>query len=424
MARIVILGAGIGGVPMALEMKQEARKEDEVIVISDSKTFHFVPSNPWVAVSWRTPEQIKVELAPMLAKRKIGFINQKAVKVHPERNQVELADGSFTDYDYLVIATGPRLAFDEVPGFGPEGYTQSVCHVDHAAESAKFWDDFVKDPGPIVVGSMAAASCFGPAYEYAFIAEADLRKRQIRDKVPMTFVTSEPYIGHLGLGGVGDSRGMLESELRHRHIKWITNAKVDKIEQDKMYVTEVDEKGQEKQKHELPFKHVMMIPAFTGVDAVRGVEGLVNPRGFVLVDEHQRNPTHKNIYSVGVCIAIPPLEQTPVPTGVPKTGYMIESMVTATAHNIRQELDGQEPTHKGTWNALCLADLGDTGVAFLAQPQNPPRNVTWASKGIWVHWAKIVFEWYFIRKVRKGISEPFYERFLLKMMGVMRLKKH
>jgi sulfide:quinone oxidoreductase len=185
----------------------------------------------------------------------------------------------------------------------------------------------------------------------------------------------------------------------------------------------VDDRGQEKQKHELPFKHCMMIPAFTGVDAVRGIEGLVNPRGFVIVDEHQRNPTFKNVYAIGVCIAIPPLEPTPVPTGVPKTGYMIESMVTAVAHNIRAELDGKAPSHKGTWNALCLADMGDSGAAFLAQPQNPPRNVTWSRKGRWVHWAKIVFEWYFIRKIRKGISEPFYERIALRMMGVVRLKK-
>jgi sulfide:quinone oxidoreductase len=42
-----------------------------------------------------------------------------------------------------------------------------------------------------------------------------------------------------------------------------------------------------------------------------GVEGLVNPRGFVLIDEHQRNPTFKNVYSVGVCIAIPPVEARP-----------------------------------------------------------------------------------------------------------------
>jgi sulfide:quinone oxidoreductase len=217
---------------------------------------------------------------------------------------------------------------------------------------------------------------------------------------------------------------MLESALRDKHIKWICNAKVDKIEQSMMYVTEVDEGGKEKKKHELPFKHSMMLPAFTGVDAVRkvDVQGLVNPRGFVIVDAYQRNPAFKNIYALGVCIAIPPVEATPVPVGAPKTGYMIESMVTAIAHNIGDELAGKEPSHKATWNALCLADMGDTGIAFLAKPQIPPRNVTWSAQGKWVHLAKIVFEKYFMRKIRKGISEPFYERMLLKFIGVVRLK--
>ena len=423
MARIVVLGAGIGGIPMAYEMKELARdKEDEVIVISDSPTFHFVPSNPWVAVNWRKPSDIKIELAPVFKKKGITFIQQAASRVHPEKNQVELADGSSVDYDYLIIATGPRLAFDEITGLGPNGHTSSICHVDHAAESSESWNTFVADPGPIVIGAVQGASCFGPAYEYLFITEADLRKRKIRDKVPITYVTSEPYIGHMGLGGVGDSKGLMESEFRDKHVKWICNAKVDRIEAGMMYVTEVDENGQEKKKHELPFKHSMMLPAFTGVDAVRGIEGLVNPRGFVFVDDYQRNPKYQNIYAVGVCIAIAPQEATPVPTGVPKTGYMIESMVTATAHNIRDELLGKAPSHHPTWSALCLADMGDTGIAFIAQPQIPPRNITWAGKGRWVHLGKIIFEKYFMRKIRKGISEPFYERVILKVLGMVRLK--
>ena len=424
MAKIVIVGAGIGGIPMAFEMKENARKQDEIVVIADTPTFHFVPSNPWVAVNWRKPSDIKVELAPVFKKKGITFIKNTVTRFQPAQNRVELADGTHVDYDYLIIATGPKLAFDEVPGLGPNGHTQSICHVDHAGESGKFWDEFVKDPGPIIIGAVQGASCFGPAYEYLFIAETDLRKRKIRDKVKMTYVTSEPYIGHLGLGGVGDTKGLLESELRDKHIDWICNAKVDRVEAGKMFVTEVDENGQVKKQHELPFKHSMMLPAFKGVDGLMGVEGLVNPRGFVIVDEHQRNPTFKNVYSIGVCIAIPPLSQTPVPTGTPKTGYMIESMVTATAHNIRDELDGKQPTEKGTWNALCLADFGDSGVAFLAMPQIPPRNVQWSSQGRWVHWAKIAYEKYFIRKVRKGISEPGYEKYTLKLMGIMRLKKN
>lgn len=424
MARIVILGAGIGGVPMAYEMKETVGKNYDVIVISDSPTFHFVPSNPWVPPKWRTPEELKIELAPIFKKKSIEFIQKAASKIDPVNNQVQLDDGSAVAYDFLIIATGPRLAFDEVPGLGPDGYTSSVCHVDHAEVAIKDWDKFIEDPGSIVIGAVQGASCYGPAYEYLMILETELRKRKIRDQVPMTFVTAEPYIGHLGLGGVGDTKGLLESALRDKTIKWITNAKVDKIEPGMMYVTEVDDDGKDKKKHELPFKHSMMLPAFTGVDAVRnvGVEGLINPRGFVLVDEHQRNLTFKNIYSVGVCIAIPPVEKTPVPVGAPKTGYMIESMVTATAHNIADELVGKEPSHKATLNALCLADFGDSGVAFLAKPQIPPRNVTWSAEGKWVHLAKIGFEKYFMRKIRKGISEPFYERMMLKLIGVVRLK--
>jgi sulfide:quinone oxidoreductase len=423
MAKIVIVGAGIGGIPMSFEMKELARKEDEVVVIADTPTFHFVPSNPWVGVNWRTPEDIKVPLAPVFKKKKITFIQQQVARFQPEQNQLELDDGRTVSYDYLIIATGPKLAFDEIPGLGPDGFTESICHVDHAGPAGERWTHFVTEPGPIIIGAVQGASCFGPAYEYMFTVETDLRQRKIRDQVKMTYVTSEPYVGHLGLDGVGDTKGMLESEMRNKHIDWICNAKVDKIEAGIMYVTEVDDNGIVKKQHELPFKHSMMLPAFKGVDALFGIEHLTNPRGFVLVDDYQRNPTYKNIYSVGVCIAIPPQKPTPVPTGIPKTGYMIESMVTATAHNIRAELDGKEPSFKGTWNALCLADFGDSGIAFLAMPQIPPRNVQWAARGKWVHWAKIGYEKYFMRKVRKGLSEPFYERLPLKMMGIMRLKK-
>ncbi len=423
MAHIVILGAGIGGMPMAFEMREHARKEDRITVISDTPNFHFVPSNPWVAVNWRTRSDIELPIEPILTKKKIDFIAVAAKRVHPEQNQIELEDGRTIDYDYLVIATGPKLAFDEIEGLGPNGHTQSVCHVNHAVTSNDNWQKFVKDPGAIVVGAVQGASCYGPAYEFAMIMETDLRRRKIRDKVPMTFVTAEPYIGHLGLGGVGDSKGMIESALRDKHIKWICNAKVTKVEADKMFVTEMNEDGTEKKQHELPFKYSMMLPAFKGVDAVFGIEGLTNPRGFITIDPYQRNAKFKNIFSVGVCVAIPPVESTPLPVGVPKTGYMIESMVTATAHNIRALLDGKEPTEKATWNAVCLADFGDTGVAFVALPQIPPRNVNWFSEGKWVHLAKIAFEKYFMRKIKKGNIGPLYEKITLRALGIAKLKE-
>jgi len=422
MAHIVVLGAGLGGVIMAYELKDQLGADDRLTVIAKGKSYSFVPSNPWVAVGWRAREDIEVDLTGVMERRGITLLTQGAARVHPAENRIELTDGADVAYDYLVIATGPDLAFDEIPGLGPEGHTASVCHIDHAQKAEEAVRQLIARPGPVIIGAVQGASCFGPAYEFLFILETALRRARVRDRVPMTFVTAEPYIGHLGLDGVGDTRGLLESQMRAHHIKWITNARVASVDPGVMHVEEVNDDGSSRKLHDLPFAFAMMLPAFRGVPAVRGIDGLTNPRGFILVDRYQRNPAFRNVFAVGVGVAIPPMGPTPVPVGVPKTGFMIESMVTATALNIASLLRGQEPVEVGTWNAVCLADFGDGGVALVAQPQIPPRNVNWSSQGKWVHYAKIGFEKYFLRKIRMGKSEPFYERLALQALGIDKLK--
>jgi sulfide:quinone oxidoreductase len=428
MAHIVLMGAGIGGLPAAYEMRDTLPKEHRVTVVNAVDYFQFVPSNPWVAVGWRKREDIVLPIAPLLEKKGIGFVAKAVTAIDAAANRITLDGGESIDYDYLVIMTGPKLAFGEVPGAGPQasgggGFTHSVCTVTHAEDFFKDYQAFLEAPGPVVIGAMPGASCFGPAYEFAFILDADLRKRKLRHKVPITFVTSEPYIGHLGLGGVGDSKSLLESEFRNHDIKWITNAKTTQVEAGKLTTTQLSELGEPVKEHVVPFKLAMMLPAFKGVDAVAAVPELCNPRGFVLIDEHQRSKKYRNIFSAGVCVAIPPVEVTPVATGAPKTGYMIETMVSAIVHNIADELAGRAPVAKATWNAICLADMGDTGAAFVALPQIPPRNVNWFKKGKWVHLAKIAFEKYFMRKMRTGSSEPAFEKYVLKAVGIARLVK-
>ncbi len=422
MAEIVIMGAGLAGAIMAYEMKDQMRPEDRLTVVTKDPVYHFVPSNPWVAVGWRTREAVQVDLSSTMARRGIVFKPVPVTRVTPDENKVELEDGTVLAYDFLIVATGPELAFDEIEGLGPEGHTSSICHVDHALKAGLSFEEFCKNPGPILTGAVQGASCFGPAYEYTFILDTELRRRKIRDRVPMTFITSEPYVGHLGLDGVGDTKGLLESQLREHHIKWMVSSRIKKVESGKATVEEIAEDGTIRATHEMPFGFSMFLPAFRGVKPLRGIEGLVNPRGFVLVDKHQQNPTFKNVFAVGVCVAIPPMGPTPVPCGVPKTGFMIESMVSATAMNIGAILRGKAPSYQATLNAVCLADFGDSGIAFVAQPQIPPRNVNWSSQGKWVHAAKIGFEKYFIHKMRKGESEPFYEQAALKMLGIGKLK--
>jgi sulfide:quinone oxidoreductase len=424
MAHIVIMGAGLGGMPAAYEMRAALSKEHRVTVVSALDYFQFVPSNPWVAVGWRKRDEVTLAVAPLLQRKGIDFVGKAVTAIDAPGSRLTLDGGDTLAYDYLVITTGPKLSFDEVAGAGPHGgHTHSVCTVGHAEMFFQDYEKFLQNPGPVVIGAMPGASCFGPAYEFAFILDADLRKRKLRHKVPITFVTSEPYIGHLGLGGVGDSKSMLESELRGHDMKWITNAKTTKVDAGKLFTTQLDDLGNVVKEHEVPFKLAMMLPAFKGVDPVAAVPELCNPRGFVLIDDYQRSKKYRNIFSAGVCVAIPPVEATPVPTGAPKTGYMIETMVSAIVHNIADELAGRPVTAKGTWNAICLADMGDTGAAFVALPQIPPRNVNWFKKGKWVHLAKIAFEKYFMRKMKTGNSEPIYEKYVLKALGIVRLAK-
>lgn len=417
MAKIVIIGASTGGLPAAFELKDALGSGHDVTVISNTEDFNFVPSNPWVGAGWRTRKDVCFPLKPCLARKKINFIPSAAKNINPQKQEVTTSDGGVVPYDCLVLATGPSLAFDEIEGLGPGKNTASVCTIEHAERAYEDYKKLLENPGPVIIGAAQGASCFGPAYEFAFILDADLRKKGLRKKVPMTFVTPEPYIGHLGLSGVGDSKGLLEHELRQRHISWRTNARIKKAGPGALAV-ETPEEGV----NELPFKYSMIIPSFRGVEAVASLKDMCNPKGFVIVDEFQRAKAYQNIYAAGVCVAIAPPETTPVPTGAPKTGYMIESMVSAAVHNIKAALNGSPPSAKATLNAVCLADMGDTGIAFVAMPQAPPRNVTWAKKGKWVHLAKAAFEKYFIRKMKKGVSEPFYEKIIFDALGIKKLE--
>ena len=143
MAKIVVLGAGLGGVIAAYEIRKNVRRQDEVIAVNETDFYQFVPSNPWVLVGWRDREDIVVDLAKPMKKRRVQLVVGAAAKVEPDNKRLRMEDGSYVDYDYLVIATGPELAFDEIEGLGPEGHTQSVCHIDHAVAGYKAFEDLI-----------------------------------------------------------------------------------------------------------------------------------------------------------------------------------------------------------------------------------------------------------------------------------------
>ena len=147
MTHIVIIGAGLGGMAGAYELRDTLGRDANITVINERDSYQFVPSNPWIGVGWRKRPDTSFPAAPYLAKKGIDFIAQRVDRIDPAANQVQLADGQTVSYDYLVIATGPKLSFDEVPGAGPHGgHTQSVCTLDHAETSYADYQKLLKNP--------------------------------------------------------------------------------------------------------------------------------------------------------------------------------------------------------------------------------------------------------------------------------------
>jgi sulfide:quinone oxidoreductase len=81
MAHIVILGAGLGGLPAAYELKAALGHEHFITVVNAVDYFQFVPSNPWLAVGWRERAAITLPIQPLLDAKGIRFVGQAATRI-------------------------------------------------------------------------------------------------------------------------------------------------------------------------------------------------------------------------------------------------------------------------------------------------------------------------------------------------------
>lgn len=421
MANVVVIGGGLGGLPTAYELRHYLPKEHTVTLISDKPQFTFIPGLIRVALNLNPLEHIQLDLKQLTRRKRIEWVSGKVTALDPDRQKITVANNQIINYDYLAIATGASLAFEEIPGLGPhEGYTQSVCTPDHALQARDAWLEFLENPGNIVVGAMPGAGCFGPAYEFVLMADWELRRRGIRDQIDITYLTPEPYIGHLGVGGVQNAQKLTEELMAERGIKAISNTQITHIDPQK--VTLVDGR-------QFPFKYSMILPSFRGVQFLRGVPVLTNDKGFVPILPSQRHPAYPSIYALGVSVDLKQPDKTSVPIGLPKSGQMTEAMGTAVAHNIAVELGAiSSPLSKPTLEALCFAEFGSIGIAYIAAPVLPDpvtgkRRYSYAAKGIWVNWVKAAFEEYFLLKMRWGLGMPWFEKLGLRLLfGLSMLK--
>jgi sulfide:quinone oxidoreductase len=421
MAHVVVVGAGLGGLSAAYELKHLLpSQEHQVTLVSDKDKFTFTPGLISVMFGHKKMSDVQLDLHEIVPPKGIEFIHGKATHLDPETQTLTAGDRTL-DYDYLVIATGPQLATDLIPGLGPEtGYTHSVCNPHHVEAAQAAWETFLENPGPVIVGAAPGAGCFGPLYEFILTVDHELRKRKIRDHVPLTVVTPEPYVGHLGVKGVKNAHQVILKLLQEKGINFIENAAITRVEPEEMILAD----GQR-----LPFKFSMILPAFYGAQFLRDVPGLATDKGFVPMLPTQQHPDFPTIYSLGVASHLAQPDKTPVPIGLPKSGEMTEGMGMAVAHNIARELGvlTSAPV-KASLGAVCFAEFGRDGLVFMANPVLPDPakgqyDRSFTIRAPWVPLAKQAFELYYMTKMRMGSAVPWFERLGLKtLFGISLIK--
>ena len=392
-----MVGSNFAGLTSVLELSRKLGHDHEVIMISKSPNFLFVPSLIWVPFGRRRLKDITVPLKPVVTKARVQFICTEIIEILAEDKVVRSRDRDF-EYDYLIIATGPEWIFDQIAGLGLDSKVSFIVTPETALETRKRWLEFIKDPGPVVIGATQGSQCTGPAYEFLFNLEKRCRDLGIRKKVDITFITPEPFLGHLGIGGVTGSNVILKKLLPMFRINYITNAEIQEVSSEKIVL---------KSGQSIPYKFSMIMPMFKGAKVVRDSAGLGTADAFIPVNNTYQHKKYPSVFGVGMAADLPIKLRTPVPIGVPKTGYAADESAKTAAENIARLLCGNkklEVKPMGKIPDLCIMDAGDKEMLSIADSLLKPRRFSIVLPNPFYDISKLMFEKYYLWKVRHGYS--------------------
>lgn len=397
MKKTVVIGGNFAGFTAALEVKRKGGKNVEVLVIDKSPVFTFIPSLIWVPFGRRDMKDITVRKDTIFKRKGVEFLMAEALSVDPDNNTVVTNKGE-VHYDDLVIATGPKVKYDVAPGVAE--YADYVGTPHGAMQIRKKLQGFAKDPGPVVIGATQSAGCMGAAYEFLFNFEKWLRDQKIRKKVDLHWITPETFLGHFGIDGMTGAQTMLESFMKMFNIHFHTEVAVDKMDAEKVYLSDGTE---------LPYKFSMMMPPFVGVDFVTNSPKLeANASGYLPVGEDYRHPTYPNVWAAGIAVDVPlPFKPGKVPFGSPKTGYPSDETGKIVAENIIRVHKGQKDLKKKAWGkipGLCVMDAGKKEVWIISNHLFKPRSFAIMVPNVIYDFGKVAFEKYFMWKTKHGYS--------------------
>jgi sulfide:quinone oxidoreductase len=184
---VMVLGGGVGGVVAARRLRQKLGSEHRVLLVDKEDRHYFPPSFPWVMVSRREPHSTYRHLSG-LSRKGIEIIQGEVTAIDVDQHQVATSSGDLS-WDYLVIALGTEMTYDNVPGLKEASHT--YYSLEGAVELRNALDDFTGGNLLVTVAGVPYR-CPAAPYEGTLLIDHYLRRQRKREDAQVKFFTLEP----------------------------------------------------------------------------------------------------------------------------------------------------------------------------------------------------------------------------------------
>jgi sulfide:quinone oxidoreductase len=340
--RILILGAGFGGLAAANELRKALGQDHRVIVIDRKKLFMMGLVKLWILEGSRRLEESQTPLAGLNAKG-IEYLNDEVSSIDLGSSRVQARDHGWIEYDYLIVALGNELVPDKIPGFAGRGFNLYDAQV-----VPKLREKLLSlQRGKVAIAIMGMPYKCPPApYEASMIIDGVLSRQGTRRSIDIDVYAPAPIA--LPVAGPQVSANVVEI-ISQRGIAFHPSHKLKSVS-DKLEFENGTTAG---------YDVLVGIPPHRVPEVVKS-SGLAEG-DWVAVDRSTMKTRFANVFAIG--------DVTEIKVGaaaVPKAGIFAEEQGKVAARQIIDEIEGRPATATFAGQGYCFMEMGNGRAGYLA----------------------------------------------------------
>jgi len=351
--RVIVLGAGFAGLAAAYSLRRAVQDDVEVTVVSEAESYIYRPSLPLVALGYRSSEDLSLFLPCALSRSHINFVRGRVTGILCRENSV-VVNGSRYGYDYLVVAMGSEIAFDEVPGLREHGHVLCEAHLIHRLKAAL--ENF---KGGVINVALGLNNPFEMVdIGFVFLLHQYLKQRGLDRVAEIHYFTPNAEI----LPQVGErARSAVANFFKLRHIAIHPGRRLKALIPDGI----VFDGGEA-----FPSQLSVLIPPYRGREPVRRSD-IAGERGYIPTNDEMQALKAENVYAAGDVVL----------SSGPKSARKAVAQGKVAGENIAVKLTGKgAPRRFRERNIKCFIELGNRRAIYIES------DILWGgrSERVWI----------------------------------------